>query len=462
MKFFATRFLTLFFLMAISMIAEAQPQRIDRKALVRRHNPHITRHDNNVFSEKWLLGSGNLLFHVDATGLQTFASESSWPITVGLNFPDTTGIDELDARLDRWTGRFDSRFRRNGQKFRVETVCMQAAVAARITSDTIFEISLRSAAGFPVRTAQKSPNFKKIARRQRIVVKGTDGEQTHWLIANWYGDVAVRQDTNRVVLTCKGGPVEILFRRLKDEPSTAFFENLYADPFIDYALSVATEWSVFWNECGLADFSAADAPEARLAEQRMVEALYRFASSSLTDWWQATPLALYGFPGQVARGLHVASGEFKQLSQRPEVIATAEFILRSYTHPYAAERQLLSEEKVVENILIVSNAYRPIVGAAAEHLDSLSVPYLDADGLRQVAEKWQENVGDTANSRSAMGEVMKIPYLRLPPFAEVVSRPSSPDNDALLLLSIAARNWPEAWTVKVEDIVPVGKGSEND
>ena len=148
-----------------------------------------------------LYKADHMRHNVDATGLQTFANDDEWPITVGLNFTDTTGIDRLDAKLDRWSGRFDSRFCRNGQRFRVETVCMQAAVATRITSDTIFEISFRSSTGFPVRTAQKSPNFKQIGRRQRMVVKETDGHQTHWLIANWYGDVSVRQDDNRVVLT---------------------------------------------------------------------------------------------------------------------------------------------------------------------------------------------------------------------------------------------------------------------
>ena len=88
MKLFSTQILTLLLLTTFSMVAEAQSQRIDRKSLVRRHNPYITDSTNHVFAEKWLLGSGELIFNVDATGLQTFANDDDWPITVGLNFTD--------------------------------------------------------------------------------------------------------------------------------------------------------------------------------------------------------------------------------------------------------------------------------------------------------------------------------------------------------------------------------------
>ena len=457
MKLFSTQILTLLLLTTFSMVAEAQSQRIDRKSLVRRHNPHITDTTNHVFAEKWLLGSGELIFNVDATGLQTFANDEEWPITVGLNFTDTAGIDHLDAKLDRWSGRFDSRFHRNGQRFRVETVCMQAAVATRITSDTIFEISFRSSTGFPVRTAQKSPNFKQIGRRQRMVVKETDGHQTHWLLANWYGDVSVRQDDNRVVLTCKGGPVEVLFRRLNAEPSVEFFEQIYAAPFMDYALNVATEWSLFWNDCGLADFSASDSPEAKLAEQRMVEALYQFASVEIDDWWQLAPLALYGFPSQVATALRMAMKNNSQIYHRPEAIAAAEMILRAYAHPYIAERHIIKPEAIEYNQTTVRNAYSLMVMSVAKHLeensslDSLKNDsesalsnYLKREGLLEVAEKWESD-----------GGIASASIFQLPPWSEILAQPASPENDALLLVAIAARHWPSQWKVSVENIVPI-------
>ena len=451
MKLFSTQILTLLLLTTFSMVAEAQSQRIDRKSLVRRHNPHITDTTNHVFAEKWLLGSGELIFNVDATGLQTFANDEEWPITVGLNFTDTIGIDHLDAKLDRWSGRFDSRFCRNGQRFRVETVCMQAAVATRITSDTIFEISFRSSTGFPVRTAQKSPNFKQIGRRQRMVVKETDGHQTHWLLANWYGDVSVRQDDNRVVLTCKGGPVEVLFRRLDAEPSLEFFEQIYAAPFMDYALNVATEWSEFWNECGMADFSATATPEARLAEQRMVESLYHYASVPITDWWQSAPLALYGFPSLVAKALRYASHDTLHVYHRPEAIAVADMIRRGFAHPYVIERDLVKKNAAEYNDETVRNAYALMVESVARNLEyeesAISLDgfssYLQPVNLLEVARNWP--------SENAFSQC----YFQLPPPSDIFSKPSSPENDALMLVAIAARHWPEQWKVSVENIVPI-------
>ena len=457
MKLFSTQILTLLLLTTFSMVAEAQSQRIDRKSLVRRHNPHITDTTNHVFAKKWLLGSGELIFNVDATGLQTFANDEEWPITVGLNFPDTAGIDRLDAKLDRWSGRFDSRFYRNGQRFRVETVCLQSAVATRITSDTIFEIAFHSQTGFPVRTLDESSNLKKYERRKRIVVKETDGQQTHWLMAIWYGDATVRQDANRIVLTCKGGSFEMLFRRMSSKPTDDFYNQVYAAPFTDYALNVATEWSLFWNDCGLADFSASDSPEAKLAEQRMVEALYQFASVEIDDWWQLAPLALYGFPSQVATALRMAMKNNSQIYHRPEAIAAAEMILRAYAHPYIAERHIIKPEAIEYNQTTVRNAYSLMVMSVAKHLeensslDSLKNDsesalsnYLKREGLLEVAEKWESD-----------GGIASASIFQLPPWSEILAQPASPENDALLLVAIAARHWPENWKVLIEDIVPM-------
>lgn len=453
------RILLIFTTMGAILPSEAQPQRIDRKALIRRHNPEVKSTNpyiiNKVCRDGFTLTDGINMFHTDVTGLQTFSGDNVWPLAVGLNLPDTTTLTNLEAKHDRWSGKVDSRFLHRGQRFRVETVCMQAAVATRITSDTIFEISFRSSTGFPVRTAQKSPNFKQIGRRQRMVVKETDGHQTHWLLANWYGDVSVRQDDNRVVLTCKGGPVEVLFRRLNAEPSVEFFEQIYAAPFMDYALNVATEWSEFWNECGMADFSATATPEAQLAEKRMVDALYGFASKPYSDWWTGTPLALYGFPGQLAQAINSTRVKRENLGRRPEFIATAEALLRAYTHPYVVEKQYLTSKEVETGEVVVVNAYAPIIKEAVENLDSLNMPYLNTEALRELANKWQQVSTDTVSDSTAAEQLLKFPIYRLPPLLETLSEPLSDENEKLLLLSIAARNFPKEWQVKIEDIVPL-------
>ena len=456
MKSFLLRILPILLLANFSIAVEVQAQRIDRKSLVRRHNPHIKGHfTDSLRCEKWMLGNGSQPFHVDATGLQTFVGDSLWPIATGLNFTDAKGISQLDATLDRWSGRFTSRFYRNKQQFRVETVYTRQAVATRITSDSIFEIAFRPQGKFMVETVEKATKFKKLERKKRMAVKLNDGQQTYWLAAIWYGDATVRQDSDRVVLSCKPGAFEIVFRRVHSEPSKDFFNHVYVEPFIDYALDVATEWSVFWNECGLADFSATDNPEARLTEQRMVEALYDFASVTIDDRWLLTPLALYGFPREVAKMLRMESHGLKKLTHRPEVIATADVLCRAYTYPYISENQFLTSQEVERNRTVVINAYAPIIKEAVSHLDALSVPYLDAEALRQVAESWMEAAADTTHATNKQYSTLSTSIFRLPPLTETLSRPASPETYALLLLSIAKHQFPVSWKVKTEYIIPL-------
>lgn len=475
MKFFDTKILTFLLLTTISMMAGAQTQHIDRKALVRRHNQHVTGQLTDSLSrQKWTLANGVQPFHFDVTGLQTFVGDRRWPIATGLNFADATGITDLDATLDRWSGRFTSRFRRNGQQFRVETIYTQQAVATRITSDTIFEISFRPQADIDAQNPFFSPDeakndrkklkYSKMGHRERFVVTLHDGEKEHWLAVAWYGKASLRKESDRIVLACRGGTTEILFRRLPSEPDEYFFDNLMVMPFTEYALDVASEWSEFWLGCGLVDFSPTNEPEARLAEKRMVETLYRYASLVPNDWWLMSPLALYGYPNQVAEMLRWAIPS-SSVGKRPEFIAVAEMLMRAYSHPRIAQRFMLTPEAVERNRLTVLNAYGDLVEQAAEFLKenhdsliaSLGSPmrYLRSEQLLEVAKNWREARADSTLRQPSTAD--NLPLFRLPPFQTILAEPASAQNDVLLLLAIATRQWPGNWKVIDENIVDWGK-----
>ena len=79
----------------------ADPDRIDREALVRRHNPVLTKADPHA---PVMLGNGNLGFTADITGLQTFPDQYT-PLAPLLtmaqwawhSFPDAAGYAEKDG-----------------------------------------------------------------------------------------------------------------------------------------------------------------------------------------------------------------------------------------------------------------------------------------------------------------------------------------------------------------------------
>lgn len=449
------RILLIFTTMGAILPSEAQPQRIDRKALIRRHNPEVKSTNpyiiNKVCRDGFTLTDGINMFHTDVTGLQTFSGDNVWPLAVGLNLPDTATLTNLEAKHDRWSGKVDSRFLHRGQRYHVETVFTQGDVATRITSDSIIEVAFRS--------REKTGKYKKETGLNHLLVSlqpnGQKSER-YIVLAGWYGkNVRVKKTDDGIILRCKKGPLELLFRSMRTLPTFIGFNRIYEIPYTEFALSVASDWNAFWMECGLADFSATKAPEAQLAEKRMVDALYGFASKPYSDWWTGTPLALYGFPGQLAQAINSTRVKRENLGRRPEFIATAEALLRAYTHPYVVEKQYLTSKEVETGEVVVVNAYAPIIKEAVENLDSLNVPYLNAEALRELANKWLQVSTDTVSDSMAAEQLLKFPIYRLPPLLETLSEPLSDENEKLLLLSIAARNFPKEWQVKIEDIVPL-------
>ena len=389
---------------------------INRKALVRRHNP-TTHH---VGRQQFLMG-GNLFFHVDATALQTFVADPLLPLNIGLNLPDTTRLSRLEMSLDRWNGKAESRFHYAGQYYHVETVCspiykyydqmVRPTYSTRITSDTVFEVVLTPApymerASKDVdQTAMTVTSLKHHAAVRLLNLSG-DGNVFQWIAFTWRGNASLRKRGNRIVLRCKGDQVtiegqkkknyslDITMYKVPSMPSDYFFNQKNIVPFTDFALRTSTGWNNFWTETGIADFSAVGSPEALQMERKLVEALYDIAARTPADWWQQAPLTLYGFAKQVVPDMRrIIKADAEQLWRRPELIATALLTLRAYTLPEVAKRFSLTSEEVAQLKTTVLNAFCLHVAKAADLLasgETTAPDCLDRDALLAVAKWWQE------------------------------------------------------------------------
>ena len=184
-------------------------QKIDRKAVVTRHNPHITQIDS---LSSLTVGNGAFAFTVDATGLQTFPekyrkgvclgtfSDNAWHSfpndnnyteqdawvekdfgrghkeiyaaqfkqkgrqqdasnylrnnphrlhlgNIGLALSDPDKVKDIDQTLDLWTGKITSSFTYEDQKYNVQTVCSpdHDLIATRVESDNDFALTFRFA-----------------------------------------------------------------------------------------------------------------------------------------------------------------------------------------------------------------------------------------------------------------------------------------------------------------------------
>lgn len=200
---------TLTILIFLLCSCQLSAQGIDRKAVVTRHNPHVTQVDP---LSSLTVGNGSFAFTVDATGLQTFPekyrkgvclgtfSDNWWHSfpnvnryhqreawvekdfgrgrkevyaaqfrqpgrqqessnylrsnphrlhlgNMGLVLKDPAKMKNIDQSLDLWTGKITSTFDYDGQKYKVQTVCApdNNLVSTHVQSDGDFAITLRFA-----------------------------------------------------------------------------------------------------------------------------------------------------------------------------------------------------------------------------------------------------------------------------------------------------------------------------
>ena len=456
---------------------------IQRKSLVRRHNPQIS----HIGKHQFLLGEGKTSFWVDATALQTFVPDTKWGLNVSLGLTDTTRLSRLHMELDRWTGKADSRFHYNGQYYHIETICSPSAngswwagykkpmLATRISSDSIFDVIFLPES---IQKAEKSEISLTTLKHHAAVGLHVIGEADRWYTIVWRGNATIKKRDGKIVLHCKGNTitsegkkqkdysVDIAVQEVTSKPNDYFFNNGKITPFTDHALRTATGWSTFWTECGLADFSATDTPEARKVEERQVETLYNITALTPKDWWSQAPLTVYGFAKQLVPDFQKIIKEApEQLWQRPEFIAAALLTLRAYTYPTVVERFSLTPEDVKEFHTTIINTYAPYISKAAEYLKTENPPvpsFLDNNALLAVAKRWMveaESVDvlketlSESNSRVLPADGLMF---HMPMVTEMLSPNDLTVNEqSLLLFSIANRRWPSSWKVKTEFLVPL-------
>ena len=197
----------LFFVIDLTVGANNYKGRIDRRGVVRRNNPHITRVDT---MSSLSVGNGHFAFTVDITGLQTFpeyysngmplgtmsdwgwhsfpndscyAVSESWIEkdfgrghkelysaefrsmgrqhdastyfrqnphrlhlgVIGLKLKDPSMISDAEQSLDMWSGLIDSRFKYDNRPYHVQTVCSgeRDKIGCKVMSKGDIEIEFR-------------------------------------------------------------------------------------------------------------------------------------------------------------------------------------------------------------------------------------------------------------------------------------------------------------------------------
>ena len=437
---------------------------IDRKALVRRHNPQT----HHVGQQQFLVGIGNAQMKVDATALQTFIGDSGNMVNIGLDIPDTTHLSQLTMELDRWTGKATSRFYNNGRFFHVETVYTtitddfdyqlhrKSIIAVRITSDSIFDVILRPQEA-ALQGKLQSSDVKSLKKNAAFQLRDEAG--THWFAACWRGNTSMKKSKGQMRLHCKGDEIvvegkkqkqyvlDIIMYPMSSKPSDWFYNTPVKMPFTEYALHAAAGWANFWNECGIADFSATNTPEAKAMERHLVETLYDFSVDTPSDWWSQAPLTAYGFAKQIVPILTMKSRRSPdELSQKPEFIAASLLTLRAYTMPQVIERFNMDEETVGTFYATIYNAFVHVIKKAGESLESnqSAVPdYLDRDELLSVARRWLVAPESLELLKPSAGKMFHLPMA-----SDQLPGP-------LFLLAIADHRWPQDWKVTVENILPL-------
>lgn len=395
--------------LAVSQLV-AQP--INRKEVVRRHNPHVQTMDKLASLS---VGNGHFACTVDATGLQTFPEEyadgvplgtmSDWAWhyfqgaekfsfsdvlverdfgrghkelyaaqfkepgrqkdaenyyranphrlhlgAIGLDLDDMNLVKDIDQTLDLWTGKIDSRFTYNGQKYHVETVCDPRinanTVSWRITSDGPISVVVR----FPDPTGKHTDDgcdwntdisdyitFTNNKKNRVVEVErypkglGAYYTQSHYrdiktwhsyfMTLSWMGDAKVSfPHTKSIKLTTDTGTLDFSCEFSPFRTRTLIFE-----PFTEHAIRSAQSWANYWTIGGMVDFSHVKDPRASELERRVILSKYLMLvndagctppqETGLTynswfgkfhlemEWWHQAQFALWGHSALLARTL---------------------------------------------------------------------------------------------------------------------------------------------------------------
>lgn len=311
------------------LMAEESGARIDRHALVTRHNIEW-----NDPAGQIPLGNGEFCFNADGTGLQTLGgltlSHWAWhtdPLPAGLSAasvpptgtfqqgrnqgedhfpPDTavlrkwmfanphtlklgrlrlckadgvplklTEISGLVRKLDLWSGVQTSIYQVNGEPVRVET-CVHStldAVVVRIESPLITRGELQVVMDFPAPLGRQL-DLKRKSDTRFDFMRMVDTTSYH-VALSWSAGSALTESDNRYSVSAKGAKLLELVAVFSPEKIAAALPS--ATKSLD---DTAKHWQNFWSSGGAIDLSASKDPRWFELERRIVLSQYHMAAQS--------------------------------------------------------------------------------------------------------------------------------------------------------------------------------------
>jgi hypothetical protein len=311
---------------AASFAKVSAQDRIDRIALVERHNPHVTSFDPRACLS---IGNGEFAFTADATGLQTFpeiydviplCTQAQWgwhsfaspPGQLKLEEFDTHGrevgyatgrpakgqeelvawlrenphrlhlgrigfvgfgredVTAIDQTLELGTGHLYSRFRVRGVPFGVRTICHPDRDGLGVVVSGKGPIAI--AIEFPYGSTEISAADWKSPDRHRTVEDNGQLRRELDGVRYWVGitaEMGTLQRAGAHRFEVHGTDVVVL----EVEFSPKRLEERQFD-FIELAVASAGHWHSFWTHGGAVDFSGSRDPRAHELERRVVLSQY--------------------------------------------------------------------------------------------------------------------------------------------------------------------------------------------
>jgi hypothetical protein len=319
--------------LALSFISVTRAEaKIDRKAVVRRNDPHITEIDTLASLS---VGNGGFAFTADVTGLQTFPETYSKGVPLGTqsqwgwhSFPNPEGyrleevlqdgyarqysgdgraaraanwlranphrlhlgylgfydmdidkVSRIDQRLNLWRGSLESSFNYDGSPVSVRTSCNPIAdqVIAIIHSPALVPVSLC----FPYPTGQHSDDASAwdaddkhsteiIATAQnRAIVRRTLDETVYYVKICWkHAEAPVLNGRNSLILRPTAAHWKISISFSPDEPDQS------AGKFSRSVQAGSRFWRRYWRKGGIVDFGHCQDARAPELERRVILSQY--------------------------------------------------------------------------------------------------------------------------------------------------------------------------------------------
>jgi hypothetical protein len=297
-------------------------QKIDRKALVLRHNIVLTKVDS---LSPITLGNGRFAFRVDATGLQTFPSYqqgaslyigSGWGQNIfsdkvnykeasdlqnshflqfgNLGFEIVKGngtqatlsdIKNIYQELNLWTGKLRSHFTVEGIPVEVATYSSGSddAIGVKVRSQLIKDGRLKIKLLFSYPKSERvneginyvdDDNYQSsviMSHNTGAVVMHRLDTAKYYVGLKWEGGGFIEQKKSNYFLITPDDTTDLFDLTARFTPKKDFG---FLPTFIDIRTSSENQWKNFWTKCDAIDFSASTNKRSFELERRIVLSQY--------------------------------------------------------------------------------------------------------------------------------------------------------------------------------------------